>query len=318
MYSKFEWEFDSETDHHFHVCQHCGERNAYVPIPTPKGRGQQYILSHVITPECATKCRTRPRTETLAFASKPMSDGAAGMFEKVFINPKWKEKEFPPNQEWKNEIEKWLLFIDGEKQLQRFLPRLNDSKSRRDEALSEIRCAYGMKEILGHSIIDWEAKTGMGGRDAEFIVRVGTEEIFCEVKSPGWESELTQEERLSGRKNQPKYQNAEVRSVGPWIAVRHAIKKSYPKFSPDAKNLVMLDDDYFVSPILTPLSIEIALYETFGSYGEEVGYFFSGDYENVGGILIFTVRLTNQIEYLFHFAPNPHARHSITDPTKKS
>jgi hypothetical protein len=42
-----------------------------------------------------------------------------------------------------------------------------------------------------------------------------SESIFAEVKGPGWDGELTQEEIKTGRQHAPKYSNAEARFVNP-------------------------------------------------------------------------------------------------------
>lgn len=71
----------------------------------------------------------------------------------------------------------------------------------------------------------------------------------------------------------PKYINAEVRSIAPWQAIHYALKKSYPKFSSNCKNLLILKDDLVVNILSIPLSIDIALFEDRGIYNGEKGYF---------------------------------------------
>jgi len=240
------------------------------------------------------------------------------LFDTVFNKPKWRGKDdFPSCDEWKNEYNNWLLFIQNKNQLKRYLPRLNDSKTMRDETFAEISSAYLMEVKLKYPVIRWEEKT-VGDRDVDFVIRAGSNEIYSEVKSPGWESELTQEERLSGRKDLPKYRNAEVRSVAPWQNIRYALKKSYPKFLPNCKNLLILKDDLFMGILDWPrniINIDIALFEDIGTYDNERGYFVNNVFENIGGILIWGCRLTTRIKYRWKFIANKNSKEpfSITN-----
>lgn len=230
------------------------------------------------------------------------------LFDTVFHNPKWRGKDdFPSCDEWEHEYNNWLLFIQAKNQLVRYLPRLNDSKTRRDEALAEICSAYAIEVKLKYPAIRWEEKT-IAGKDVDFVIQHGSNEIYCEVKSPGWESELEQEERIKGRKDLPKYINGEARSFAPWRAIRHALKKSYPKFLPNCKNLVIVNDDLIVRILDVPLHIDIALFEDMGTYDGEKGYFANSHFENIGGVLILDCRLMTGIEYRYRFVANRNSK----------
>jgi len=224
------------------------------------------------------------------------------LFDTIFSKPKWSVCN-----EMKNEINKWLVFIQNKNQLKRYLPRLKDYKTRRDEALAEICSAYVIEVKLKYPVIRWEEKT-VGGKDIDFIIRDGLDEIYCEVKSPGWESELKKKERLSGRKGLPKHINGESRPIAPWRAIRYALKKSYPKFLPNCKNLVIVNDDLFVKILDFPENIDIALFEDTGIYNNEKGYFVSNDFENIGGILILNWGLKTRIEYRYKFIANKNSK----------
>lgn len=241
------------------------------------------------------------------------------MFDVIFKDSKAHGKDdFPSCNEWKHEIEKWLQFIQSKDQLNRYSPRLNASqKTQRDEALAEISSAYIMEIKLKYPVVDWERKT-IKDKDVDFVIRNGSNEIYCEVKSPGWESELKQQERLNGRKDLPKYINAEGRSIAPWQNIRYALKKSYPKFLPNCKNLVIIKDDLFVNILDTPLNIDIALFENSGSYNGEKGYFSNDGFENIGGVLFWDYRLIDsRIEYRCKFISNKNARMSFSIGTEK-
>lgn len=153
----------------------------------------------------------------------------------------------------------------------------------------------------------------MGDKDVDFVIKDGIDRICCEVKSPGWESELTKKELKKGgqgRRGKPKYLPHEVRFFAPWASIRHAIKKAYPKFLPNSKNLIIVKDDLFVSildfPTKTP--IDIALYEETGQYDNEKGYFANSDYKNVGGILFIDINPTNSKKYKIKFFPNENSK----------
>jgi len=121
------------------------------------------------------------------------------------------------NDNWKKEINKWLVFIKNKGELKRFIPRLTKlDNSKRDEALAEISSAYLLENELN------------------FVVT-------------GWEGELSKKELMGGRKDQPKYKHLEWRSFAHWKNIRYAIKKAYPKFLSNCKNLLTIQDDLFVS-----------------------------------------------------------------------
>ncbi len=234
------------------------------------------------------------------------------LFDKVFINPNWKgQDDFPSCIEWKTEVNGWLKFIKSKGQLIRYIPRLNANKTQRDEALSEILSAYILETKLNYKITDWERKT-VNDKDVDFIIEYNKDDIHCEVKSPGWESELTQKEQLSGRTKQPKYKHAEVRSIAPWQNIRYTIQKSYEKFLPNCMNMSVINPDLFGELLEIPSNknIEIALYENSNTYGGEKGYFETHDYENVGGLLIVECILysvSKDFTYRYKFFPNEKA-----------
>ena len=222
--------------------------------------------------------------------------------------------------ERKLEINKWLLFLKNKNQLNRYLPRLTKvTKAMREETLAEISSAYILEILLGYTIVNWEEKT-VGDKDVDFVIKDGIDRIYCEVKSPGWESQLTKKELKKGdqgRRGKPKYLPHEVRFFAHWTSIRYAIKKAYPKFLPNYKNLIIINDDLWVSildfPTNTP--IDIALYEEAGQYNNEKGYFANGDYENIGGILFLDINPTSKRKYKIKFFPNKNSKISFTIST---
>lgn len=247
------------------------------------------------------------------------------LIDEVFKNPKWKEQgSFPSSKEWRQEINKIFEFVKRKNELDRFLPRLNSKKTKRDEALDEIIAAYVLEKKLNYKIIEWEKPT-ISGKNVDLLILNGLEEIYCEVKSPGWEAELNHAEKTSDRKSKPKYNNAEARSVGSWENIQYAIIKAYEKFLPDKKNMVILCPDLFVSLFVFPddLNIKISLYDDTSRYNsitkkDEKGCFSIDTYENVGGLLIIEKYLfcsDKEVTYKYKFFPNEYSKNPFNIKT---
>lgn len=237
---------------------------------------------------------------------------------------KWKGRDdFPSTPAWKQEVEKWLEFLKRNNQLERFLPRLKSKPNLRDEALAEINAAFYIDAYLDCPIVDWEPK-GSGRSTLEFAFQWNDDIIVLgEVKSPGWEGEIVEEEGInSSRKQEEKIRSGETRRIAPWKNIRETIKKAYPKFFKDQPSLLIINDDLFVSPLDFPNNIEIALFCEKGrgehgpeSYLSEDGYFFTEEYQNLGGILFLQVVQTREkIEYKAKLVRNPKVSPSCHIP----
>ncbi len=214
------------------------------------------------------------------------------------------------NESLKNEIEKWLLYIKNKGELDRYLPRLTKMNSRKiNEALAEISSAYLLEVKLNFKVTDWDVPT-IRDQNVDFTITLYSKDVYCEVKSPSWQSELSDKEKLGIRKAQGKYKINEVRFFGHWRNIRYAIKKAYPKFLSNCYNLVIIQDDLIV-PILnfpTNIQIEIALFEKQGIYDNEKGVFINNDYANVGGVLFIDINPSSQESiYKYKFEDNPNA-----------
>ena len=183
------------------------------------------------------------------------------------------------NEALKKEIEKWLMYIKEKGELDRFKPRLEKMSYRKIiETLTEISSAYILEELLNYKVTDWEVDT-LNNSNVEFTIKLNSKDIYCEVKSPSWQSELSDEEKVGKRKKQGKHINNEVRSIDHCKNIRYAIKKANPKFLKDCYNLVIIQDDLFM-PILnwpTDIQIKIALYENTGQPDKEIGCFAGKD-----------------------------------------
>jgi len=215
------------------------------------------------------------------------------------------QDQFPSDQIWADDVEQVLNFAQAQGQFDHYLNKLRGNARQRDSALAELRVAFFFSG-KGFAIVKWEP-IGANNREGEFTIRTpsGTD-VFTEVKSPSWEGELSDEERASGRKQLPKYLQAEVRSVGPWERIRFAVDKAYGKYLNNTPNLLVIADDLFVSlQHGTGLPVGTALYDP-----RDGGYFTNALRENLGGVGVFWVahsELESKVLYRMKLFLNPHA-----------
>ena len=112
----------------------------------------------------------------------------------------WRDK-YPAWQVYADECEHLLEFLLAKGKLDHYWPRLCSKKQQRDETLNEIRVAYYLDSV-GYSVVAWEP-VDVPGANVEFSVASNTGgPVLVEVKSPGWEAELSDEERRGGRAKQ--------------------------------------------------------------------------------------------------------------------
>src|SRR5438128_2474411 len=120
------------------------------------------------------------------------------MLEKVILGPltarlqsesKWTD-QYPAWQVYADECERVLEFLGDQGETGRFWPRLSSKKQQRDEALNEVRVAHYLDSI-GYPVVAWEP-VDAPPYNTEFSVSLGNSKpVFIEVKSPGWEGEIT-------------------------------------------------------------------------------------------------------------------------------
>ena len=144
-------------------------------------------------------------------------------------------------------FEEWLQFIACKGELGRFHHRLRTStKEQRDETFAEIGCAYFLEKNSCFPIIGWEPP-GIAGKKGEFLVVLPDgRQMFVEVKSPGWEAEITRSEPAStaaARLAEPKYPGVEAFFTSAEPAIVQAIKKAYGKLPDTIPTLLLIFDD---------------------------------------------------------------------------
>ncbi len=162
----------------------------------------------------------------------------------------WRNRdEFPSCQPWADELERALLFLEGEGQLERFMRRLTARE--RDATLAEVWAAHFF-HINGFSITEWEPESVPGVPGDLEISLDGTPPVFAEVKCPGWQGELEADKRTKERKSAPKYTDGEMNSFDNATTIIYSVKKALPKFCSSRANIVVVVDNLFVSPALVP------------------------------------------------------------------
>lgn len=201
----------------------------------------------------------------------------------VLNRARWKEQDhYPAYQTFADECEILLEFIQAHGQFDRYFGDLTASGRQRNAALSELRVAYYLSRN-GFEIVRWKP-VGLAPKEGEFLIRgpAGVE-IFVEVKGPSWQSELSDEEKMTGRTKQPKQLDLEARAIAPWRAIQIAVKKAYEKLASGIPNLLVIADDLFVGlQHGTEMMASMALYEQ-----HYKGCFTVPDYEKLGGTGIF-------------------------------
>jgi hypothetical protein len=233
---------------------------------------------------------------------------------KLKAEAKWRD-QYPAWQVYADECERLLQFLRDQGETQRFWPRLRSKQQQRDEALNEIRVANHL-DSLGYPIVAWEPIDDPA-HSVEFSISLGRRDAaFIEVKSPGWEAELTPEERRSGRTQKDKYIGIEARAASPIQVIRQTIQKAQPKFTGKAPSLIFISDDCFVSVGEWGWGpLQMALTQSSLGWGD--GLFRDPLYSNVGGVCLFWIsRVTDQngIQWGSLCMTNPNAMPTATLP----
>jgi len=227
---------------------------------------------------------------------------------------KWKDL-YPATQGYANECESLLEFVADRNQFDRFLSRLCARREQRDEALNEIRAAY-LIDLIGYPILAWEP-TDKPPRNVEFLVDlgVGFGAGYVEVKSPGWQAELSRAEQIDGRKKLPKNIDAELRAATPVEVIRRTVEKAAPKFSGNHPSLIVISDDCFVNLGnwgWGPLHLAL----TSATIAYEAGLFTLAAFQSVGGVALLWAKSTSPkgVEYAAICLANPNAQATATLP----
>jgi hypothetical protein len=250
----------------------------------------------------------RGRAEHAAYDAQregPPSDVRLGPLTLSVLNgARWKgQDQYPAFQVYADECEALLEFAKAQEQFERYFADLTASRRQRDAALGELRVAYHLEQN-GFEIVQWKP-VGLAPKEGEFLIRgpAGVE-TFVEVKGPGWQSELSDEEIKAGRTKQPKNLHLEARAIAPWQAIQFAVEKAYGKFAPGTPNLLVIADDLFVSlQYGTEMMASMALYEK-----HYQGRFTVPDYQRLAGAGVFWLEPSGGlVKYEMKLFLNPFA-----------
>jgi hypothetical protein len=233
-----------------------------------------------------------------------------GPVARKLINPDAWTGGYPGPPAYVRELDALLHFANQNGYLGRFVSNLEARDRQRDKALNELRLSYLFKN-LGFGISEWDPP-GANGKKGEFMLSWPDESsVFVEIKSPGWESELSPAQLNAGFAKRSKYAGWNGGAVGNWQAVHRCIssEKTYPKFLSTQPNLLIMSDDLKLSLHDSLFQVEAALYGEKHFYGED-GYFTTNRFENIGGLGVFnafSVAPSRGMEYKFIVYANPNA-----------
>jgi hypothetical protein len=176
----------------------------------------------------------------------------------------------------------------------------------------ELRVAKHLEDS-GFRVVAWRP-LGAGRNEGECIVEgPWKQQVFVEVKSPGWEGEASEDERMAARLTLAKHVDLECRPVAPWLKIQYAVDKAYKKFRADVPNLLVIAADLFLSlEHGTDLHAGQALYS--GSRTRP-GYFADARYHRLGGVALFWVKFgrfwvsehKQSLDYQMRLFLNPRA-----------
>lgn len=265
------------------------------------------------TPEELTQQISAERARQALLDRPGIPDGVrvGSLTSLVMDGAAWRDTNaYPSAQKWADEAERLLNFAVCHDQFARFLPNLRGRWSQFESAQAELRVAFFLHRN-GFKIVEWEP-AGTAAFRGEFTIEGPSHlPVFTEVKSPGWEGELTPEELKAGRQHQPKDLYCDGRAVAPWERVQFEIGKAYKKFDPRNSNLLILADDLFAG-----LNHGTEIWANYALYSRRTeGCFTCGDYGNLGGVAFFhVVANADPIAYEMEVFLNPFAHSSVTLP----
>lgn len=231
-----------------------------------------------------------------------------GPVARKLINTDCWTGQYPAHEEYARELDALLHFANTNGYLWRFINNIESKDRQRDKALSELRLAYLFKS-LGFDITQWDPP-GANGMIGEFLLAsLGESDVFVEIKSRGWESELTQAQKDAGFAKRLKFDVWKGGAVGNWQAVHACISSAncYPKFLPTQPNLLIMADDLNVSLHDSLIQVQQALFGEKRFFGED-GYFTTNRFENIGALGVFNFAARGRgVEYEFIIFRNPNA-----------
>ncbi len=230
----------------------------------------------------------------------------------IYQGAPWAGDGYPAWQMFADELESLLVFANEAGVLQMYRKELRGRANQRDSAIEELRVAKLLSD-QGFAVVQWRP-VGLAPKEGEFLVRgPDAAEVFVEVKSPGWESEIPEGERRTGRLQQPKYLRTEAFFANSGAGVRFAVDKAYAKFDPKRANLLVVADD-----LLFPLAYESSFWAQDALYWDD-GKFTTNAFANLGGVGFVVKQQKNDRAWAeMRLFLNPHARVPLPDSIVKA
>jgi hypothetical protein len=267
-----------------------------------------------MTVENSRHLRFPPQTVKLGPLTRQLLSGAT-----------WEGADaFPAWQDWADDVEEVLSFLECERRLGVFLAKCKRAKTpkHRDACLAEARGAFHLSRN-GFRVVQWEPP-GEGRKKGEVLVRLAhSPSVFVEIKQPGWQGE-TFPLRLAERRNlspeekalrqerikKDKYLHLEGGAVGSHLAALDVVRRNaLPKLADRCPNLVVIVDDLKVTPVGMP-TLAYHVEREFANPGhdpDDPADVFT--YERLGGLLFLNVEapLGQKVHYLSDFVANRNA-----------
>ena len=199
----------------------------------------------------------------------PPPDVSLGpLLKQLLSGAKWRGTDaFPAWQDFADEFERILGFLQREGRLEKFLTAIQGVRTpqHRQACLAEAIGAFYLREI-GFRIVEWEP-TGEGATKGELLVALpNSPNVFVEIKAPGWQGECLprrfaerrglsaeDQERCFARIEQEKHLNGEGGAIGSHMVAMDVVRRrALPKFRDGQSNLAIVVDDLRMTPVGLP------------------------------------------------------------------
>ena len=139
---------------------------------------------------------------------------------------------YPGPVAYSRELDVLLDWASKRNYLKRFVPNIEAKNTKRDEALNELRLAYFF-DHTGFPVVQLDPP-GANNKMGEYLLDSPEKtNVFVELKSPGWESELSKEDVRRAGSISRSTTTKEGGAVGNFRALSSAVssRQTYPKFT---------------------------------------------------------------------------------------
>lgn len=241
----------------------------------------------------------------------------------VCSGARWADEDgYPGWQVWADELERLCAFLEGQREFDRFLPRLRDQpREHRNAALGEVRAALVLAST-GFQITAWEP-VAVPGHPGDLEVVIEGSAVFVETKAPTWQGEVWKDDTRDkdfkrDRVKKDKYLPFEGRAVGPVVTPMRIVRdNAVPKLAEDRPNLVVVADDMHLSPVGVPGLSEQVNDITRGGGFEKVGAVMFIAPDPIGDDVIYRIQYVENVSALpMVRLPNAATRLLVAEATR--